>query len=105
MGGKGGEKRKGEKRGVCTHKEIVCVRVVPAYPEELHQVVELTVDVATDCDGAFLLLVQYYSSLFTECMPTTGCTFDSSCRISRACVEENPSARTVHSAGVVSIVS
>jgi hypothetical protein len=37
-----------------THEEVVCVRVGSANLEELHQVVELAVYVAADCDGAFL---------------------------------------------------
>jgi hypothetical protein len=37
-----------------THEEIVGIRVRPADLEEFHQVVELTVDVAADGDGAFL---------------------------------------------------
>ena len=38
---------------VVAHEEVVGVRVGPADLEELHQVVELAVDVAADGDGAF----------------------------------------------------
>lgn len=37
-----------------THEKVVCVRVRPSDLEKLHQVVELSVDIATDCDWAFL---------------------------------------------------
>lgn len=40
-----------------THEQIVGVRVRPANLEELHQVMELPVDVAADGDGAFLQAV------------------------------------------------
>lgn len=41
-------------QGGRTHKEVVGVRVGASNLEELHQVVELTVNVSADGDGAFL---------------------------------------------------
>jgi hypothetical protein len=41
-------------RGWRTHEEVVCVRVGSTDLEKLHQVVELSVYVSADCDGAFL---------------------------------------------------
>ena len=38
-----------------THEEVICVWVGATNLEQLHQVVELTVDITTDCDGAFLI--------------------------------------------------
>ena len=53
---------------VVAHEEVVGVRVRSADLEELHQVVELAVDVATDGDGAFhglhiRFVLQYFASL------------------------------------------
>jgi hypothetical protein len=46
-----------------THEEVVGVWVGTSNAEEFHQVVELTVDVATDGDGAFLKQSSVQSSL------------------------------------------
>lgn len=39
---------------IVTHKEVVGIRVGTSDPEQLHQVVELAVDVTTHCYGASL---------------------------------------------------
>jgi hypothetical protein len=49
MGGVGGER---------THEQVVGVGVRATNLEQLHQVVELSVDVTTDCDGAFLRMCE-----------------------------------------------
>jgi hypothetical protein len=38
-----------------THEEVVRVRVGTTNLEQLHQVVELSVNITADCNGAFLL--------------------------------------------------
>lgn len=79
-----------EKRGLWkakrkrTHEEVVGVGVRPANPEKLHQVVKLAMYVAANCNRAFLWSIQNEFELLSCALPTTGCTFDSSCRISRA---------------------
>ncbi len=37
-----------------THEEVVCVRIRTPYTEELHQVMELAMDIAANGDRAFL---------------------------------------------------
>lgn len=44
-------------QGLQTHKEVVGVGIWATNLEQLHQVMELAVDVAADCDGAFLCRV------------------------------------------------
>ena len=64
-----------------THEEVVGVGVWPANLEQLHQVVELAVDVTADGDGTFLLRRgQLITAAAVVGHPsrTTGCTFDSS---------------------------
>lgn len=46
--------RHGSTGGGRTHEKIIGVRVGTANLEQLHQVMELSVDVTTDCDGTFL---------------------------------------------------
>ena len=41
-------------QGNRTHEEVVCVRVGTANLEELHEIMELAVDITTDGDGTFL---------------------------------------------------
>jgi len=71
-----------------THEKVVGVRIGPSNFEQLHEIVELTVNVSTYSDWAFLddsvscfVLATFHGRL------TTGCTLDSSCKISRACVD------------------
>ena len=60
-----------------THEEIVGVRVGPANLEELHQVVELAVDVAADGDGAFLGALVYHDESTSRWRPgSRGQTYD-----------------------------
>ena len=40
---------------IVSHEQIVRVRAFPTDPEELHQVMELTVHIATHCHGALHL--------------------------------------------------
>ena len=40
---------------IVAHEEVISVRVGASNLEQLHQVVELSVDVTADCDGAFLV--------------------------------------------------
>ena len=37
-----------------THEEVVCVWIWSADSEELHEIMELAMDISTDCHGAFL---------------------------------------------------
>lgn len=39
-----------------THEEVVRIGIRPADAKQLHKVVELAMDVAADCDWAFLCL-------------------------------------------------
>lgn len=73
-----------------THEEVVGVGVGTTNLEQLHQVVELAVDITADGDGAFLASEVRSSTLLMGAhnQHTTGCTFDSSCKTSRACIEE-----------------
>jgi hypothetical protein len=49
------QSKHGHKReSLLTHEEVVCVWVRAANAEELHKVMKLAVDVATDCYRAFL---------------------------------------------------
>jgi len=41
---------------IVAHEQVVGVRGLSAYPEQLHQVVELTVDISAHCHGTFHLL-------------------------------------------------
>jgi hypothetical protein len=46
-----------------THEQVISVWVGTSNAEEFHQVVKLTVDIATDGDGAFLQQLLVWSSL------------------------------------------
>ena len=72
--------------GHLTHEEVVCVWVRAANAEKLHKVMKLAMNVATDCYRAFLqtrLDMGVFRAGTLEQL-TTGCTFDSSCKTSRA---------------------
>lgn len=43
---------------IYTHEQVVCVWIRPAYSEQLHEIVKLTVNVTTDCHRTFLLVVR-----------------------------------------------
>jgi hypothetical protein len=70
-----------------THEEVVGIRVWTTNSKQLHQVMELTVNISADCHRAFLDILSVADrgdcSTRLESL-TTGCTFDSSCRTSRA---------------------
>lgn len=73
---------------ILTHEQVVGVWIRTTNFEELHQVVELTVDITTHSDGAFLqreVSMKTRLSKSEACIRTTGWTFDSSWRTSRAC--------------------
>ena len=70
-----------------THEEIISIWVGAADPEELHQVVKLPMDVSTHSDGAFLEIAtvsERKGQLLDIFALTTGWTFDSSVKTSRA---------------------
>jgi hypothetical protein len=72
-----------------THEKIVCVWIWPAYLEQLHEVMELTMYVTADRHWAFLKLLlacnMNMPGIADRSSLTTGCTLDSSCNISLAC--------------------
>jgi hypothetical protein len=70
---------------VRTHEEVVGIRVWSTNSEELHQVVKLAMDISTYCHRAFLVFLSDSAhQALVGLILTTGCTFDSSCRTSRA---------------------
>lgn len=69
-----------------THEQVVGVGVGTADLEQLHQVVELAVYITAHCNGAFLYSCKpriTHNAVMAQSL-TTGCTFDSSWRTSRA---------------------
>lgn len=74
-----------------THEEVVGVGVGATNLEQLHQVVELAMNITTDSNWAFLVMRDQLDgpswfplSAGLSMKHTTGCTFDSSCKTSRA---------------------
>lgn len=74
-----------------THEEVVGVGVGATNLEQLHQVVELAMNITTDSNWAFLVMRDQLDgpswfplSAGLSIKHTTGCTFDSSCKTSRA---------------------
>jgi hypothetical protein len=64
---------------VHTHKEIVGIRIRTSDPEELHEIVELAMDITTNSNWAPLRHIsQVITIQFKRKQHTTGCTFDSS---------------------------
>ena len=58
---------------IISHEEIVGVGALPSDPEQLHQVVKLTVDVATDRHRTFHLGTEH-SQLTTGLLSTDRCS-------------------------------
>ena len=79
-----------------THEEVVRVRVRPANAEKLHQIMKLAVYISAHCNWTFLGRVSVCNdgakSILAKVNLTTGCTFDSSCRTSRAYMADDISA-------------
>lgn len=74
--------------GALTHEEVVGVWVWTTNLEQLHQVMELAVDITAHGHWAFLLhMCERFGSKGLELRAhTTGWTLDSSWRTSRACI-------------------